>query len=88
MPFVSEYIADIHICLREALTARFILKGIPEPLFCDTGGDIDSHAFPIYKRFLESWWPKNVIYMLKLLKNVNFMPFILASLTINSCSKD
>ena len=30
--------------LREALTARFILKGIPEPLFVERVGDTDSHA--------------------------------------------
>ena len=30
--------------LREALTARFILKGIPEPLNVGRAGDTDSHA--------------------------------------------
>ena len=34
--------------MREALTARFILKGIPEPLNVGRVGDTDSHAFCVY----------------------------------------
>lgn len=34
--------------LREALTARFILKGIPEPQFVERVEDTDSHAFLFY----------------------------------------
>ena len=56
MPFGCEFFIGacvfLHVAkftyLREALTARFIAKGIPEPLFCETSIDTDSHAFLLY----------------------------------------
>ena len=35
--------------MREALTARFIAKGIPEPLYVGRVADTDSHAFLLPK---------------------------------------
>ena len=56
-------------------TARFILKGIPEPLFCGTSSDTDSHAFVfincqggeargvpfIFMHFRKEVFPKNYV---------------------------
>ena len=54
---------------REALTARFIVKGIPEPLFVERAGDIGSRAFPFNhlianegaRRHKKLWLPSSPI---------------------------